>query len=146
MKKQSGFTLIELVIVIIILGILSATAIPQFINLQGDARASALMGVKSSLEGGATLIYSQATIAGEEQEANASIGRDGIDIVFGYPAATQSGIINAVDLSFDDINISGSNPILINLAGDNNANCQVSYTAAGSFGQRPIIDANVDDC
>lgn len=38
MNKQSGFTLIELVIVIIILGILSVTAIPKFLDLQGDAR------------------------------------------------------------------------------------------------------------
>ncbi|WP_219592386.1 prepilin-type N-terminal cleavage/methylation domain-containing protein, partial [Aeromonas salmonicida] len=37
MKKQAGFTLIELVIVIIILGILAVTAAPKFLNLQGDA-------------------------------------------------------------------------------------------------------------
>jgi MSHA pilin protein MshA len=42
MNKQAGFTLIELVIVIVILGILAATAIPKFIDIQGDARASSL--------------------------------------------------------------------------------------------------------
>ncbi|MGL4893853.1 MAG: type II secretion system protein, partial [Shewanella sp.] len=45
MKKQQGFTLIELVVVIIILGILAVTAAPKFINLQGDARVSALNGL-----------------------------------------------------------------------------------------------------
>ncbi|MBM7073074.1 prepilin-type N-terminal cleavage/methylation domain-containing protein [Shewanella sp. 202IG2-18] len=42
MQKQQGFTLIELVVVIIILGILAVTAAPKFINLQSDARKSAL--------------------------------------------------------------------------------------------------------
>ena len=51
MKKQAGFTLIELVIVIIILGILAVTAAPKFLNLQDDARKSAAAdGVKASLQ------------------------------------------------------------------------------------------------
>ncbi|MGS0728942.1 type II secretion system protein, partial [Shewanella sp. 0m-11] len=51
MQKQNGFTLIELVVVIIILGILAVTAAPKFINLQSDARASALQGVKGAIQG-----------------------------------------------------------------------------------------------
>lgn len=47
MKKQAGFTLIELVIVIIILGILAVTAAPKFLNLQDDARTSTLKGVEA---------------------------------------------------------------------------------------------------
>ena len=49
MKRQQGFTLIELVVVIIILGILAVTAAPKFINLQSDARASAIQGLKTPL-------------------------------------------------------------------------------------------------
>ena len=44
MKRSAGFTLIELVIVIIILGILAVTAAPKFLNLQGDAREAPLKG------------------------------------------------------------------------------------------------------
>ena len=58
MKKQAGFTLIELVIVIIILGILAVTAAPKFLNLQDDARKAAADGVKASLQSAAQMIYS----------------------------------------------------------------------------------------
>ncbi|QLE87083.1 prepilin-type N-terminal cleavage/methylation domain-containing protein [Shewanella sp. Scap07] len=66
MNKQNGFTLIELVVVIIILGILAVTAAPKFINLQSDARASTVQGVKGALQGANTLVYSKAAIQGKE--------------------------------------------------------------------------------
>ncbi|WP_394229233.1 type II secretion system protein [Shewanella colwelliana] len=67
MNKQKGFTLIELVVVIIILGILAVTAAPKFINLQSDARASTLEGMKGALQGANTLLYSKAAIQGKEK-------------------------------------------------------------------------------
>ena len=66
MKKQNGFTLIELVVVIIILGILAVTAAPKFINLQSDARESTVQGVKAALQGANTLVFSKAAIQGKE--------------------------------------------------------------------------------
>jgi MSHA pilin protein MshA len=52
MKKQQGFTLIELVTVIIILGILAAFAIPRFINLTTEARAASIEGLRQRQGGG----------------------------------------------------------------------------------------------
>ncbi|MGC3835883.1 type II secretion system protein [Moritella viscosa] len=62
MKKQNGFTLIELVIVIIVLGILAATAVPKFINLQDDAKESALKGAEAALHSAANIVFSKAAI------------------------------------------------------------------------------------
>lgn len=69
MKKQNGFTLIELVVVIIILGILAVTAAPKFINLQSDARASTVKGLEAAIKGADTLVHSKSLIAGNNTVA-----------------------------------------------------------------------------
>ncbi|MGF1698173.1 prepilin-type N-terminal cleavage/methylation domain-containing protein [Vibrio lamellibrachiae] len=97
MKKQGGFTLIELVVVIVILGILAVTAAPRFLNLQNDARKSSLQGLKGALDGAAGIVYGKAAINGDET-ASASTGTDvdGILTIYGYPLATSSGVGEAV--------------------------------------------------
>ena len=57
MKRQGGFTLIEMVVVIVILGILAVTAAPKFIDMQDDAKTGALSGLKSSVMSAAEIAH-----------------------------------------------------------------------------------------
>ncbi len=137
MNKQSGFTLIELVVVIIILGILAATAVPKFVDLQSDARVSALKGLKGALEGAATLTYARAAIDGEV-DGDGDV--DGVTTVYGYPAATKDDLEEAAGLSEVDWLITEETGYVFITPKNSSADfCGVTYKASTSEGARPDI-------
>ena len=103
MKKQAGFTLIELVIVIIILGILAVTAAPKFLNLQDDAKKAAADGVKGAVASSAQLVYSRAVLDGNEKDTTGTktvtlADNTTVTIKYGYPTATSAGIGKAATI------------------------------------------------
>lgn len=104
MKRQGGFTLIELVVVIVILGILAVTAAPRFLNLQVDARNATLNGFKGSLQGASSMVYAKAALAGVEgaTESTALDIGTGTDIntIYGYPVAEHANIEEILDVDF----------------------------------------------
>ncbi len=110
MKRQGGFTLIELVVVIVILGILAVTAAPRFLNLQNDARSSALQGLKGAIDGAAGIVYGKAAIQGKEAKSGQDV--DGIKTEYGYPKASTDGLASAVTGFTSDWNsaVSGAAP------------------------------------
>lgn len=172
--QQRGFTLVELIIVIVILGILAVTAAPRFIDLQGDARASTLDGVKAALQGGAQLVYAKSAIEGEQKNANAndattqvSINGQTVETDFGYPdaeLATLTTINGWADLSSTDWDIligtggagagtpaAGTFVIFpaggaYHLNNNNNDQCQVLYTEAPDAITSPVITVQGDGC
>ncbi|PHJ41088.1 MULTISPECIES: type II secretion system protein [unclassified Vibrio] len=109
MKRQGGFTLIELVVVIVILGILAVTAAPRFLNLQDDARNSTLEGLKGAMVGAAGITYGKAAIAGQEGDTGAiSIGTSTLNLVWGYPEATSQALGLVVDGLSEDWVVKGT--------------------------------------
>ncbi|MDQ2166008.1 MULTISPECIES: type II secretion system protein [Vibrio] len=132
MKRQNGFTLIELVVVIVILGILAVTAAPRFLNLQGDARQASLQGLKGAMDGAAGIIYGKAAIDGLETAASGAV--DNVQIVYGYPKASSDGIGNAVvGLNSDwSVATSGATSITYGFKSNTSATCAVTYNQATS--------------
>jgi MSHA pilin protein MshA len=86
LQKQAGFTLIELVVVIVILGILAATAAPKFIDLTGDAKGAVLEGVKGSLNSAADLAHAKALVQSQTKVTGAiSAAGTTINLKYGWP-------------------------------------------------------------
>jgi MSHA pilin protein MshA len=110
MSRNKGFTLIELVIVIVILGILAATAAPRFMDIQKDARISSIQGLHGAVRSAVNMVYSKALIQGTDRialyngESNDSVSdisicsntKDIVCTIYGNPAPHFDGIKRAL--------------------------------------------------
>lgn len=144
-SNEQGFTLIELIVVIVILGILAAFAIPRFVDLQNDARSSVVQGVAGSLQAASAMVYGKSLVAGTAGTSSSSVNiGQGVTIAtaYGYPTA---GSVSQALQNLTNISTNNSGTFWPTSASDS-ANCEVVYTAATSSTTPATVSTNSSDC
>ncbi|WP_299569759.1 prepilin-type N-terminal cleavage/methylation domain-containing protein [uncultured Shewanella sp.] len=104
-NQLRGFTLIELVVVIIILGIIAVIAAPKFLNIKSDAVIANLSGIEGSLKSANSLVYSKSAIQGQESLSDGVVDLDGetVTTTFGYIKPSLDNIEKIVEGTFETV-------------------------------------------
>lgn len=150
-NKQQGFTLIELVVVIVILGILAVTAAPKFIDLTSDAKGSVVQAVKASINSAADMAHAKALVAGKVKISTAAdqsvvIAGETIALNYGWPINANMDELLELD---DDITVAMSGTIATFTHADaaTATTCLTFYNnAVGDAETRPTIKSVVTGC
>jgi len=152
MKQQKGFTLIELIIVIVILGILAAFEFPKYVELDKKARTSTLFGLAGSIKSAAILVHSVAKVEKSLNEApmtnSVNIGDINVDIntTSYYPIPGSTGINAALeDTTGFVVGVAATNTAVTfnKLGATNEAECYVTYNIAGGVSN---VTTNTNGC
>tara|TARA_B110000438_G_scaffold30500_1_gene29850 strand:- start:1486 stop:2001 length:516 start_codon:yes stop_codon:yes gene_type:complete len=162
-SKQKGFTLIELVVVIVILGILAATAAPKFIDLTSDARESVMKGVQGSINSAVSIVHAKALVEGQTGKiGEILIGTQYYALVYGFPAAIALGTggTTRAGLGIDSLVVleSGSDikpapdatdatiMVFTHSGATDGTECQISYKNAANSETPPTVEATLTAC
>ena len=125
--QQSGFTLIELVIVIVILGILAATALPRFVDLTGDAEQASIEGIAGAINGGNAINY--ATYLARRTVTDGSVATlNVVDTSGGCALATAAALLGpgSVDVTGGDYTITAAAALAMDAA----TTCTLTHTSS----------------
>ncbi|EQM76375.1 prepilin-type N-terminal cleavage/methylation domain-containing protein [Stutzerimonas stutzeri] len=142
-KQQSGFTMIELIMVIVILGILAAFALPRFADFGTDARVAAMQGIAGSVKSASAIAHAQALVTKPTGNTITLEGKS-IAMIGTYPAATNEGIGEAAQLetSGADYTVTATGNVLT-VTSNANSSCSFTYTTnyTAAAGTTAAVDA-----
>ncbi len=168
-QTQPGFTIVELITVIVLLGILSAVAIPRFMNITADANLAVLRAMEGAVFSAANLVYGKARLQGVHDQLSATVDMDGdgvddLEVRFGYPSGSRNnGISKIMGGSFESewtwstsygdgrfylttAVLGGRSRVYVNRTAVVNSGCYLIYVPAASAGALPTMSYVTTDC
>ncbi|MRD72695.1 prepilin-type N-terminal cleavage/methylation domain-containing protein [Rhodocyclus tenuis] len=143
-SSQKGFTLVELVVVIVVLGILAATALPKFIDLSSDARKSVVQATEGSMRAANTMIYAKAVATGNLTNASLTVGSATISTTNGF-ATTITDLAKVMDLDSTKL-VTDSTNKGVYYNGYAVGTCGVVYGPSAAAGTPPTYATTVSGC
>jgi MSHA pilin protein MshA len=152
-RTQAGFTLVELLTVITVVGVLAATALPAYANLESDARAAVLQSARASLATVARTVHAKHLIDPQARADGAVLRLESAAVMLrhGYPAA-DAGLAAAAGLDAGggtsgwQVALAGGKLVAAPAGVRDAARCNVTYTEAPAAGAAPDIVATTADC
>lgn len=156
MKNQRGFTLIELVVVIVILGLLAAVALPKFIDVTTNARAASVQGVAGGLRSAVALAQAQYVVNGNKNATTVTMSGSTVNVLTEAANAGKGGRPTCADISVAMPNPDGftitancgvATPnVVYQPTSGGSSTCQVVYTPTGSPDPVVVGNAGVLTC